>query len=238
MTFVAQRSPGGQILVLAPKLSEHLTKFQSLGVKKDVKISLSNEIPEITVDSMREYSGVLLIAGFTYDNFKDSALPPIRSYVNKGGKVFVLTHPEITEHNTALIENFGLSVARELMHGEKSPKGQASIDGSSICPLFKGKIGSAIADDYGPYMGSYFTFKDPAQEILIRSKENQKDRPIAGRLKIGKGQIWFVTDFTMSVHQPGGFWTYSAYSSILLDKRIDLFDNEQAALAIIEWLSH
>jgi len=232
----------GDIGVIAPDLiyrtnrggvANLLTKFQSLGIEKDAKIvPFPGPRVSFDVDALRKYSGVLLVIG-SDKGANDSWFAVLRSYVKKGGRVFVLAHPGLTSNNTALMDNFGIAAANELVTGTRKKGGQASVDGSELCALFKGKVGSTDGMSGGPFMGIFFRTKDGPTVKSLRSQETGKDRVVSCLVKLGQGQIWFVSDFTCS----GGGWGACPYSSILYDKRIDLYNNEEAALAIIEWLA-
>lgn len=229
-----------RILMYAPDTCRDstYTQLEGLAFTDGIKFNLyDNSGPgRYNNDFLNELKSPDVAAGIWLNSYiTDADLITLKDFIDDGGKLFLAYGDWWTVHNELLQDLFGVSIVKEEVLGNDHG-GHASIQYQSILPSWANKMSVYVADENGYNtlsLTSYLMTIIQGGEKAKFSSEASGDQVLM-YLSNAEGSVIFWPH--VHYYKYGSARSCSTYIDFFEDKQIDYQENEQAALAMLNYL--
>ncbi|MBI5872258.1 hypothetical protein HZB88_04210 [archaeon] len=199
--------------------SKSLSKVISYGWEAglDIVVPYKDEFGDIFNGD--KYKGIWL-APFATSHLDDSEVFALSKFIKHGGRAFCEIDDKECKYKPSLVsafrEYFSLSLTCENVKKSK----QIYPLTQEILPWAEDLV---VKIDANNSLEAFFTTRGDYKTGMIKSEETNTSRAISAYRKMENGEIFFLVA--------------PAYRGLFAPRQIDLYDNKQAVIRILKWLS-
>lgn len=219
-----------------PSQKFNLSKLQAVAFENNVKVINGSEEDQSPMVIPINANGIIYSSAYSYkmaDNFHI-----ICNYVKNGGRAILFYNTTWILHNELLQDIFNVSISKELIC---KAEGSLKYPSSSLPSFLQNyNIGVMPSVYRMPGINNYIVSLNDGENNTATSISSGKDRIISSVFDLGKGKIMFIAN-VMGVHPSTPSWNdevYNSYINVFFnDENIDNYDNSNAAIELLKWLS-